>query len=89
MRKTYTFPEDFEELFEGKAWFVSELAEKVGVPNHIMRMWLRKLWALRRLKRVKYGRYLIYFTVRDFEKVKRRLRNERGLRHHDKAEKVG
>jgi len=89
VKKKYFFPEDFETLFEGKAWYVAELARKVGVPPHIMRNWLRTLWVNRRLKRVKNGRYLIYFTVKDFETYERRMRNERRLRNTSKTEKVG
>ena len=65
---------DLDELFEGKAWLVNELAEKANVPDYKMRTYLRVLWTLGKLQRIRVGRYYYYFTTTDFEKVKRRLK---------------
>jgi predicted transcriptional regulator len=77
MPKKYKITCDIDELFEGKAWLVHELAEKVKVPDYVMRSYLRTLWSIGYLMRVKNGRYYYYFTFRDYERYKKEDREKR------------
>jgi len=77
MKRKYAIKGDIYELFEGKAWLVHELAEKVKVPDHVMRSYLRTLWSIGFLKRVRVGRYYYYFTFRDYERYKEKEKEKR------------
>ena len=65
---------DFDALFEQKAWYVNELAGKVGISPTAMRRYLRILCFTGKLGRVRNGRYWIYFVEKDYEAYKKSLK---------------
>jgi len=77
---------NWDELFEGKAWFAHELAEKVGISPTAMRRYLRIYCAFGKLCRVKYGRFWIYYLRKDMEEFEKH--HGTGIIQSDKIEEV-